>query len=1136
MGESTNATIDSVVIEVESTAKDTANGLNSLIATLDKINGYISSSIKQLTSYNSELDNISNKINNSISKISNALSQGNTGTIDITYNNPQNFNSLLSTMPDSTINLGFENTEELKEIEAAIDSMNQELGETKEITDSIDSKSLDELENKAKELENSLNEANNGLKEAKDKIKKLEEEAKNTKNLEKLQKTLLGFISFKTISKIFDWMGISFQSAVKESTDYIENLNLLHVSLEENADAALEFSNNLQDVLGIDSSDTIRYISLFNTLAEGFGVASDKAYIMSKNLTQLTYDMSSYLNLSIEESMQKLKSGFSGEIEPMRAVGVALDQATLQQTAYKLGIDQTVSSMNRLQKTQLIYYQIMTSTTKMQGDMGRTLLQPANAIRVMKQQFTLLARAIGNIFIPIIMKVIPYVMVLTQWLTKAAQAIANFFGFEIDVNGWTDSTGDISAGIEDIGDSANGTKKELEEMLAPFDELNVIDFGKDSGGSSGVSTSGGELDVPLPEYDMLSSALSRNLDEVEQKLKNIAPLVATVVGILAGLKLLNLVSNLSKLTQGLSATSGVIKALSVTTTLLKSGITGLIGVIIGFSLGSFIDSLSNGNQELENFLKTLTLAVTTGAGLALISTGNLIPGFALLGTSVGILIQDFNNANNEVDIFKGKSTELKEALQPTMDALQSTQSIIAEMNFSGLSPTQEEIETLQNNFNTVIEKYKETELAQYEAAKGAIMARQDLSAEEKEKQIAALDEFYGQTKEKIQAAEDEVNQIIEEARNNGWTITKENAERVAQLIEEFGKKNTELISSSQKEANEIWANYETSKVNITEEKFGEILKESANLRDQTIADADKLCNETVASFREMLDSTNEDTRRMAENNIANAKLQRNKTVEEAEKQHAELVMEMTKQNQEISENFDLSTGEQLSFLQRLGKGWDLVWQNLTRTTSESTDDIIKDWSSAGKFTEEYTNKISDLNQENINLSDTLYDTSEEYANYKEKVDQAIGVTQNITDNLNSAADAGNDMYYAFRNINNELSNLSSKTFTIKTQVTAQDYNAYATGGFPETGEAFIARENGPELVGRIGNKSAVINNSQIIEGVSQGVKDGVSEAMQSYNNKSGYTVVNIGDRKVYSGYGEYANEENNMYGTNVIRV
>ena len=988
MGESTNATIDSVVIEVESTAKDTANGLNSLITTLDKINSYISSSIKNLTSYNSELDTISNNINNSINKISSALSKANTGTIDLSYNNPQNFNSLLSTIPDSTIDLDLMNPEELEEIEATIDSINQE-------------------------LEEGLKGANEEFKNAKQGVKKLDEEAKKSKNLEKLKKTLFGFLSLRGISKVFDWMGISFSSAIQESTDYIENLNLLHVSLEENADAALKFSNNLQDVLGIDSSDTIRYISLFNTLAEGFGVASDKAYIMSKNLTQLTYDMSSYLNLSVEESMQKLKSGFSGEIEPMRAVGVALDQATLQQTAYKLGIDQTVSSMNRLQKTQLIYYQIMTSTTKMQGDMGRTLLQPANAIRVMKQQFTLLARAIGNIFIPIIMKVIPYVMVLTQWLTKAAQAIANFFGFKIDVNGWSNATGDISAGIEDIGDSANGTTKELKKMLAPFDELNVIDFGKDGSGSSGVST-GGELDVPLPEYDMLTNAISRNLDEVKEKLKEILPIVVAIGGSLLTWKIGSSVIKFLELIKGNTALR------------MLAGITILFSSVVLEWNG--IQQVLKGNLGADAILSLLSGGLGAGAGTFLLTKNvklALIVTAFVESFNIGLTIGEWLNQNygDSYDWYLEKfNVNLSDGVDfsDVLGLIGTALGAIGDAVLDGLGKIWGKI---PNNVKKGLETVGRVALATLTLGISEIIIFLA-------KKWDNISKFFG---------EDIPNFFTKTIPK--WKDTLVNG------VKEIGENIIEKI--------------ENTKTSLVE-------------KEQEI-----------------------------KNNITNGISEVKNKIKDG----------LAKIGEKISNWWKEDVSPWFSF-EKWGSLGDSIKNSLSGKWNEFTS-----WFS--------NNGLSSWWKKDVAPWFT-------WEKWKSLAQSAIDGIKEAFANLNIRIKLP---HFTWTSTPAEgwIANILS-ALNLPTSLPKLNVSWYDSGGFPETGEAFIARENGPELVGRIGNKSAVINNSQIIEGVSQGVKDGVSEAMQNYSNKSGYTVVNIGDRKVYSGYGEYANEENNMYGTNVIRV
>lgn len=101
------------------------------------------------------------------------------------------------------------------------------------------------------------------------------------------------------------------------SSQYTENMNLFNVSMGKYAEEAAKYANTVSDVMGIDTSEWIRNQGIFMTLADGFGVVGDRAYLMSKNLTQLGYDISSFYNITVEEAMQKLKSGFAGELEPL---------------------------------------------------------------------------------------------------------------------------------------------------------------------------------------------------------------------------------------------------------------------------------------------------------------------------------------------------------------------------------------------------------------------------------------------------------------------------------------------------------------------------------------------------------------------------------------------------------------------------------------------------------------------------------------------------------------------------------------------------------------------------------------------------------------------------------------------------
>ena len=304
-------------------------------------------------------------------------------------------------------------------------------------------------------------------------------------------------------------------SWITESMDYTENLNLFTVAMGEYADSAMDYANTVSEVMGIDTSDWIRNQGVFMTLATGFGVAGDRAATMSQQLTQLGYDISSFYNISVEDAMQKLQSGISGELEPLRRLGYDLSQAKLEATALSLGIDKTVSSMTQAEKAQLRYYAIMNQVTTAHGDMARTLEAPANQMRIFKAQLTQAARALGNIFIPILNAVIPYAIAATKVIRILANAIANLFGFslpEVDYSS-VSSLGDSAGYASDELDEATKKAGKLKKILLGIDELNVLS--DSSSGSSGTdSVGGGDFDFDLPTYDFLGEATDSRISQI----------------------------------------------------------------------------------------------------------------------------------------------------------------------------------------------------------------------------------------------------------------------------------------------------------------------------------------------------------------------------------------------------------------------------------------------------------------------------------------------------------------------------------------------------------------------------------------------------------------------------------------------
>ena len=432
----------------------------------------------------------------------------------------------------------------------------------------------------------------------------------------------------RTASTIASW--------INKSNEYIENLNLFNASMKSYAAEAQKYAETVGELMGIDPGEWMRNQGVFMTLATGFGVVTDRAYVMSQNLTQLGYDLSSFFNITFEDAMQKLQSGISGELEPLRRLGYDLSQARLEAIALSLGIDKAVSSMTQAEKAELRYYAIMTQVTTAQGDMARTLNAPANQLRILQAQVTQAARALGNIFIPALNAVLPYAIAVAQVVRVLASTIASLFDFalpEVDYSGLSE----ISAGAADVSDAmddAAGSAKELNKAMLGIDELNVISPDSGSGGG-GVGVGGGSgFDFELPTYDFIGDLTESRVGHIVAEMKewlglteeinswsdffntNLGQILILVGEIGAGLLLWKLSKGLMS---GLEYLSNLKKAgLDIPLTIAGGSVLTLTGFTIEFT--GVADAIKNGLDEL-NLAEIILGGITGTAGTALLGKG-----------------------------------------------------------------------------------------------------------------------------------------------------------------------------------------------------------------------------------------------------------------------------------------------------------------------------------------------------------------------------------------------------------------------------------------------------------------------------------------------------------------------------------
>ena len=441
-------------------------------------------------------------------------------------------------------------------------------------------------------------------------------------------KSLISWASLMKLKKVLN-------DCFNVSAQYVENLNLFNVTMGKSASSAFEFAEAVNAALGVDTSDWIRYQGFFQSVGKGFGVVSDKADLMSKNLTQLAYDISSFYNISTEEAYNKVQSGFAGELEPLRRLGFALDEATLKQLAYSKGITQSYESMTQAQKAQLRYVAMIEQAQNIgvTGDMSRTIDTASNGVRVLEARIQQFTRALGNMLMPVLSALLPYFTAFVQVLTEAANGIANFLGFElpkIDLSG-------VSNGYDNIAgaaDEATAATEKFKGSLAGVDQLNIIgSHTNKSGSGTGYST---DLDIELPTYDFLNGVESKTkeiAENISKWFKEALPWIEAVGvaigGVFVGSKIIGFITNLRRVGEAIKTLVSQVGSKAA------SGLFGFVGgLAAGASSGVLLyNSLKNLIKGTGNLANNWT-QLAAGIGIA----GGAIAAFIALGNPVGAVI------------------------------------------------------------------------------------------------------------------------------------------------------------------------------------------------------------------------------------------------------------------------------------------------------------------------------------------------------------------------------------------------------------------------------------------------------------------------------------------------------------------
>jgi len=410
---------------------------------------------------------------------------------------------------------GGSNTWELeaqKSLSATIDAV--------PISSSKAASSVSEIGSAAKNSASSVNEIKKSSDSANESVSKFGGSARNAFRLQNF------YGAYFILRRVENVLG----GFITNINSYIENMNLFDVAMGTAAQSGEKLANSLQNVLGIDSGEAMKYMGLFQQIDTSFGVTNKDAVTMSENLTQLGYDLASFYNISTATSFEKLESGITGQTKALRQLGIDTSQARLQQELYNLGINKKITDLNQADKAELRYIAIMKQTKNAQGDMARTIQTPANALRVLQAQFTIAGRAIGSIFIPALEMILPVAIAVVKVVGEMASSFASLIGFELpkidysSLNNIATEADDAATGVGAIGDNAEKSKKQMDNLIGGFDELNVINKDSDSASTeAGVGTGGGSVlgNIKLPDYNMLLGGVNSQIDGITSKVRTL---------------------------------------------------------------------------------------------------------------------------------------------------------------------------------------------------------------------------------------------------------------------------------------------------------------------------------------------------------------------------------------------------------------------------------------------------------------------------------------------------------------------------------------------------------------------------------------------------------------------------------------
>lgn len=496
-----------------------------------------------------------------------------------------------------------------------------------------------------------MNKLKTGIEGVADEIDKM-----NSKS--SLFKKVLNFSAITYgVKKIFD---VS-KNIANSYIEMIETNNLFEVALGRVEDEygnidtasskyylkAMAFQDQMNEKLATNKAELKQYQAMYYSMLTAQGIDNDSSYLMSESLTKAGYDIASLYNLDIDEAMKKLQSGLAGQVKSLRDIGIDVSESAIGTLIENLGIERSVDQLTYAEKEVARYIAILKQAGKAQGDFAKTFENPANQIRVFKNQLEELKQIAGSFITNAFGNILVYINAVIMAIKEVLKFFATLFGFDLELGGSINLSESI--GTDDVAtdlDNTTGSAKKLKNVLMGFDEINNITLPSSSGASaSGTSTTGidDKLLDALKEWDNKMNSISGKAQEYRDKILETLGFTKDINGELTwSFKNMNTVLKvaigIAGIVAGITLIGKITKLATWLKTLFKILTTGK-GAVTTFGIGlqTIVKFATNTVQHILNLIQYTKLYSSLGASTGEALTASFGKVWASIGTGTKML-------------------------------------------------------------------------------------------------------------------------------------------------------------------------------------------------------------------------------------------------------------------------------------------------------------------------------------------------------------------------------------------------------------------------------------------------------------------------------------------------------------------